>query len=179
MFFAGVALRHTELLLCGAHKDQQGLLVEEDACNKDEESGEKPLTISAEALVFKEHLERLSELTLVLLLGGMVSMQDWNWRTVGTALFLLAVARPLSVFIGLAGAGQSLRLRGLAGWFGVRGIGSISYLMYAINHGLPPNMARDFVEITVVVIMLSIVVHGTSVLPLLDRYWPVKQQPGT
>ena len=39
-----------------------------------------PLTVSGESLVFKEHLERLSELTLVLLLGGMVAVQDWNWR---------------------------------------------------------------------------------------------------
>jgi NhaP-type Na+/H+ or K+/H+ antiporter len=173
VFFAGVALRHTELLLCGAHKDRYGLLVEEDGCDEKPDSGEKPLTISAESLVFKEHLERLSELTLVLLLGGMVSMGDWNWRTIGTAAFLIVVARPASVFLGLAGARQSLRLRGLVGWFGVRGIGSVYYLMYAINHGLPPNLARDFIEITVVVIMLSIVVHGTSVLPLLDRFWPV------
>lgn len=173
VFFAGVALRHMELLLCGAHKDRHGLLVEEDSCGEDAEA-EKPLTISAESLVFKEHLERLSELTLVLLLGGMVSMNDWNWRTVGTALFLILVARPVSVFLGLAGAGQSLRLRGLVGWFGVRGIGSIYYLMYAINHGIPYTMAREFIEITVVVIMMSIVIHGTSVLPLLDRFWPVK-----
>jgi NhaP-type Na+/H+ or K+/H+ antiporter len=174
VFFAGVALRHTELLLCGAHKDRHGLLVPEENCASDPDTDEKPLTISAESLVFKEHLERLSELTLVLLLGGMVSLSDWNWRTVGTALFLIAIARPLSVFLGLAGAGQSLRLRGLVGWFGVRGIGSIYYLMYAINHGLPGYMAREFIEITVVVIMLSIVIHGTSVLPLLDRFWPVK-----
>lgn len=167
VFFAGVALRQTELVLSGAHKDRQGLLVPE--ANTPEPG--TPLTVSAESLVFKEHLERLSELTLVLLLGGMVTLADWNWRTCGTALFLFVVARPLSVFIGLAGTDTSWRIRSISGWFGVRGIGSLYYLMYAINHGLPPNVARDLIELTVVVIMLSIVVHGTSVKPLMDRFW--------
>ncbi len=179
VFFAGVALRQTELVLSGAHKDRQGLLVAEKA--RDDPGAEAPpvevpLTVSAESLVFKEHLERLSELTLVLLLGGMVSMHDWNWRSVGTAVFLFVVARPLSVMIGLAGSDSSMRIRGITAWFGVRGIGSLYYLMYALNHGLPASLSRELIQITVVVIMLSILVHGTSVKPLLDRFW--KRKPG-
>jgi NhaP-type Na+/H+ or K+/H+ antiporter len=174
VFFAGVALRQTELVLSGAHKDRQGLLVPETAKADpadDTPEPDVPLTVSAESLVFKEHLERLSELTLVLLLGGMVSASDWNWRSISTALFLFIVARPLSVYLGLLGAGVSMRIRAISGWFGVRGIGSLYYLMYAINHGLPHDLARDLIQITIVVIMLSILVHGTSVKPLLDRFW--------
>lgn len=174
VFFAGVALRQTELVLSGVHKDRQGLLVDADL-KTDPVSGAPtdtpPLIVSAESLVFKEHLERLSELTLVLLLGGMVSVYDWNWKTVSTALFLFCVARPLSVMVGLAGSGASTRIRMIAGWFGVRGIGSLYYLMYAINHGLAPSLAREMIQITIVAIMLSIAVHGTSVKPLLDRFW--------
>ena len=175
VFFAGVALRQTELVLSGAHKDKQGLLVSESAEPK-AEGTDVPLTVSGESLVFKEHLERLSELTLVLLLGGMVSLQDWNWQTVSTALFLFLVARPLSVFLGLLGSDSSLRVRSIMGWFGVRGIGSIYYLMYAINHGLPKKLAGDLIEITIVVVMLSIIVHGTSVNWVLDHFWKKKNQ---
>ncbi len=178
VFFAGVALRQTELVLAGAHKDKQGLLVPDEpkarnnsAQHSEESEADAPMTISTEALVFKEHIERLSELTLVLLLGGMVSMQDWNWQTVSTAFFLFVFARPVSVMIGLIGSDTTLRVRSFAAWFGVRGIGSIYYLMYAINHGLPKDLAGDLIEITIVVIMLSIIVHGTSVTPLLDHFW--------
>ena len=174
VFFAGVALRQTELILSGAHKDRQGLLVPETDSARETPDTDAPLTVSAESLVFKEHLERLSELTLVLLLGGMVTFNDWNWRTCGTAAFLFLVARPLSVLLGLAGSSASWRIRGITGWFGVRGIGSVYYLMYAINHGLPGPMARDFIEITVVVIMLSILVHGTSTNFIMDRFWRKK-----
>ncbi|MDP2272475.1 MAG: cation:proton antiporter [Archangium sp.] len=165
VFFSGVALRQTELVLSGAHKDRQGLLVPEKA------TPDVPLTVSAESLVFKEHLERLSELTLVLLLGGMVSTEDWTLRAVGTALFLFIVARPLSVMLGLLGSDTPMRVRSIAGWFGVRGIGSVYYLMYAMNHGLPRALDRELIQITIVVVMLSILIHGTSVKPMLDRFW--------
>jgi NhaP-type Na+/H+ or K+/H+ antiporter len=175
VFFCGVALRQTELLLAGAHKDRRGLLVPDDPkadpANDEVPDPDTPLTVSGESLVFKEHLERLSELTLVLLLGGMLTIGDWNWRSWGTALFLFVVARPVSVMLGLAGTGTSTRVRLIIGWFGVRGIGSIYYLMYAINHGLPKDLASDLIQITVVVVALSILVHGTSVKPLMDRFW--------
>lgn len=173
VFFAGVALRQTELMLSGAHKDRQGLLVPEDSAHNPQE--DTP-TVSAESLIFKEHIERLSELTLVLLLGGMVSLQNWNWQTVGTAIFLFVVARPLSVLIGLAGSDSPMRVRSIISWFGVRGIGSIYYLMFAINHGLPKKLAQDMIQITIVVVMLSIIVHGTSVKPLLDKFWRKKNR---
>lgn len=175
VFFAGVALRQTELILSGAHKDRQGLLVPETAKadpGDDTPEPDVPLTVSAEALVFKEHLERLSELTLVLLLGGMVSVLDFSWWSVGTAVFLFAVARPVSVMLGLLGSNASTRLRLISGWFGVRGIGSLYYLMYAINHGLPPQLAATLTQITVVTIILSILLHGGSVKPVMDRFWP-------
>ncbi|WP_300759813.1 cation:proton antiporter [Janthinobacterium sp.] len=174
VFFAGVALRQTELVLAGAPKDRQGLLQAEEvhasSAAKPAEQ-EVPLTVSGEALVFKEHLERLSELTLVLLLGGAISAAAWNWRSWAMGLFLLLVARPCSVMLGLLASGTSLRLRGLAAWFGVRGIGSVYYLCYAIHHGLPPALAGELSSITIVVVMLSIIMHGLSVKPLLDRYW--------
>ena len=174
VFFAGVALRQTELLLAGAHKDRQGLLVNDEEkkdAAPDSKEAETTLTVSAESLVFKEHIERLSELTLVLLLGGMVSVQSWNWQTVATALFLFFIARPLSVMLGLAGSSTPLRVKSIISWFGVRGIGSIYYLMFAINHGLPKDLAREMIQLTTVVIVLSIFFHGISVKPLLDRFW--------
>ncbi|MFL6657185.1 MAG: cation:proton antiporter [Massilia sp.] len=172
VFFAGVVLRHTELRLAGAHKDRQGLLVQESPASSP--LPETP-TVSAESLIFKEHIERLSELTLVLLLGGMVSLQNWNWQTVGMAVFLFVVARPLSVMLGLLGSDTSMRVRSIISWFGVRGIGSIYYLMFAINHGLPRHLTHPMIQITIVVVMLSIIVHGTSVKPLLDKFWRKKR----
>ena len=59
----------------------------------------------------------------------------------------------------------------MVGWFGVRGIGSLYYLMYAIQHGLPEDVALELIHLTLIVITLSILVHGISVKPLIARFW--------
>ena len=183
VFFAGVALRHGELKLAGSAGVKREQLEGENAAAGGsapigDGQPQPPHIVSVEALVFKEHLERLSELMLVLLLGGMMVSQYWNWITVGFALFLFLVARPLSVFIGLIGTGASARIRGMSGWFGVRGIGSIYYLSYAIQHGLPTELAHELIQLTLVVITLSILIHGTSVKPLMNRLWRRRGEAG-
>ena len=174
VFFAAVALRQTELVLAGAPKDRQGLM-EPDTAKSEvamaSETHEAPLTVSAESLVFKEHLERLSELTLVLLLGGMISLQSLQWDGLAMAAFLFVLARPLSVYAGLIGSATSMRMRAMTAWFGVRGIGSIFYLVFAIEAGLPAAIAAQLTRISLFVIMLSILVHGFSVKPLMDTVW--------
>lgn len=179
VFFAAVALRQTELSLARKGGIKPELLNADVAEPIEASSGkpkpEPPPTVSNEALVFKEHLERLSELMLVFLLGSMLFAEFWNWRSVGLAIFVFVIARPLSVFIGLAGTTTSWRIRSISGWFGVRGIGSLYYLMYAIQHGLPHDLARDFIQLSLSVIALSILVHGTSVKPLLNRLWRPRQ----
>jgi sodium/hydrogen antiporter len=55
-------------------------------------------------------------------------------------------------------------------WFGIRGIGSIYYLMYAINRGLPRSLAEEIIALTLTMVAASIVLHGISVTPLMDRY---------
>ena len=87
------------------------------------------------------------------------------------AAFLFLVARPVSVYAGLIGSDTSMRLRALTAWFGVRGIGSIFYLMFAIEAGLPAELADRLTRISLFVIMLSILVHGFSVKPLMDAVW--------
>jgi sodium/hydrogen antiporter len=59
----------------------------------------------------------------------------------------------------------------LLAWFGIRGLGSLYYLMFAINHGLPNEVAAAFVNVVFGVIAMSIVVHGISATPLMERYY--------
>jgi NhaP-type Na+/H+ or K+/H+ antiporter len=180
VFFAAVALRQTELKLISADQvapNPASSAVIESVATAWPLSGDAP-TISQRSLVFKEHLERISELVLVLLIGGTLFASSWSWRAVALALFLFVVVRPVSVLLGLAGTRTTWRIRGLVGWFGVRGIGSLYYLMFAIQHGLPEPLALELIELTLIAVTLSIFVHGTSVKPLLARFWK-NRKPGT
>ncbi|MEP4391795.1 cation:proton antiporter, partial [Marinobacter sp.] len=108
-------------------------------------------------------------------IGGSLFWDSWSWRAVGFAAFLFFVARPISVHLGLLGSKAPIRLRNLAGWFGVRGIGSLYYLMYAIQHGLPEDIALELIHLTLVVVALSILVHGVSVKPAIARFWRARK----
>jgi NhaP-type Na+/H+ or K+/H+ antiporter len=185
VFFAAVALRQTELKLAGADMKRAALdnpdrlqtgLNEPGAENPSPENEPTP-TVSEGSLVFKEHLERLSELVLILLIGGTLFLDSWSWRAVGLALFLFMVARPVSVLIGLLGTRTLWPTRSMVGWFGVRGIGSLYYLMFAIQHGLPEELALDLIQLTLIAVTLSILVHGTSVKPLMSLFSAYRKRP--
>jgi NhaP-type Na+/H+ or K+/H+ antiporter len=58
----------------------------------------------------------------------------------------------------------------MVAWFGIRGIGSVYYLTYAISHGLPRPLAEQIAAITFAAITVSIVLHGISVQPIIRLY---------
>ncbi|MBK8738508.1 MAG: cation:proton antiporter [Betaproteobacteria bacterium] len=120
---------------------------------------------------FNGQLERLAEMVLVLVTGAMLSYTYLPDRAIWFLLLLFFVARPVSVWLGLLGAsGVSRDQRILISWFGIRGIGSIFYLMYAINHGLPEPLAKLLIAITLTTVAASVLVHGISVTPLMTLY---------
>jgi NhaP-type Na+/H+ or K+/H+ antiporter len=120
---------------------------------------------------FNSQLERIAELLVVMVTGAMLAYIDWPPRIVWFLLLLFLVARPVSVWLGLMGAPTVSRdQHTLISWFGIRGIGSIFYLMYAINHGLPEPLARELVAITLTTVAASVVLHGISVTPLMSLY---------
>ncbi|SIS60732.1 cation:proton antiporter [Neptunomonas antarctica] len=172
VFFAAVALRHSE------HRSmaREAIFDKTDTETQSMDVNSPTASVSEGSLIFKEHLERLSELVLILLVGGSLFLDSWSWRAIATAGFLFIVARPLSVLIGLWASRTPMDIRAMTSWFGVRGIGSLYYLMFAIQHGLPESLALELIHITLIVITLSILVHGISVKPLLKRFESLRRR---
>ena len=94
---------------------------------------------------------------------------EWRLASWGFVAALLLVIRPR---VGRRRPGRLAHLDGrsarLIGWFGIRGIGSLYYLMYAVNHGLDRELAAKLGALTLSTVVVSIVVHGVSVTPLMD-----------
>ena len=119
---------------------------------------------------FNEQLERIGEVAVVLVVGALLAFTAVSAGVAWFVLLLFVVVRPVSVWLGLLGAPISRDQRILLSWFGIRGIGSIYYLMYAINHDLPRALAEQIIAITLTTVTVSIVLHGISVPPLMDLY---------
>ncbi len=131
-----------------------------------------PLTPSM--LNVNEQLERIVEVAIVLLVGAMISTGYWSAEGLLVAALLIAVIRPMSVWLGLlfqrgtAPAGRAPR-RMLA-WFGIRGIGSVYYAVYVADHNIRYGAAVELISCVFTVIATSIIVHGISAAPLMELY---------
>jgi NhaP-type Na+/H+ or K+/H+ antiporter len=123
----------------------------------------------AETISFGDTAERLLEVLLVVVVGILLAIH-WDARAVPLALLLFLVIRPLATWLLLAGTPTNRTQRWLMGWLGIRGIGSLYYLSYAVRHGLDGTAAADLAGLTISTVALSIVIHGATATPLLSRY---------
>jgi NhaP-type Na+/H+ or K+/H+ antiporter len=179
VFAAGVALRRIEMAHSGDKSTEE--LEELAKVGKDEEVATDPEKASAymtqAVLGFNEQLERIAEVGIVLLLGAMLAT---NYTPPFEALWfvplLFLLIRPISVELGLLGSRTLPLQRRLISWFGIRGIGSLYYLAYALEHGLSPELGRQLANLTLTVVAVSIVVHGISVTPLMKLYGTRKKR---
>ena len=147
-------------------KKTAGLSEEEVAVHPDK----APAYMAQAVLAFNEQLERIGEIAIVVVVGTLLSADLLTWRLLWLTALLFVIIRPLSVVVGLAGAGVTRREIVLSGWFGVRGVGSVYYLAYAIVHGLPAPFREQVVRLTLAVIAGSVLVHGVTVTPLMARW---------
>ena len=119
---------------------------------------------------FNSQLDSFAEVCMVLVIGVLLVSVEFDARFLWFVPLLFLIIRPISVTIGLLGTDAKPGQRRLMAWFGIRGIGSLYYLMYAINHGLERSLAEQLLSITLAVVVTSVVAHGISVTPLMNRY---------
>ena len=129
-----------------------------------------PAYMAQAVLGFNEQLERMAEVAMVVLLGGMLIVPGLLRDAFWFVPLLLLVVRPLAVCVGTLGVPATRLQRGLIGWFGIRGVGSIYYLAYAIAHGVDSPVADRLVGLTFATIATSVIVHGISATPLMKAY---------
>ena len=119
---------------------------------------------------FNEQLERIAEFAIVLVAGAMLAFISLPHESAWFIAVLFLLIRPLAVWLGLLGAPIRKDQRLLVSWFGIRGIGSIYYLMFVVNHGVPRELAEYLLALTLTVVTASILLHGISVTPLMNAY---------
>ena len=182
VFAAGVALRRVERQASRAagHGSappaaavEQALAMPAPAAEADKVATHPehaPAFLAHALLGSSEQIERIGEVAAVVLLGVLVSGVDWSLVPWWFVPVLFLVIRPLAVALGLAGAATVRPQRLLISWFGIRGIGSLYYLGYALNHGLDARLAPPLIALTLAAVIASIIAHGVSVTPLMTRY---------
>lgn len=134
-----------------------------------------------------ERLERLFTLLVLLLLGTAMTnglLANLDWRGVVVGLALVFVFRPVFGMLGLGIAprdqdepgGLGPRERLATAFFGVRGIGSLYYLSYALGKAEFPE-ARWLWSTVAFTVVLSVFIHGVTATPVMG--WLDKRRAET
>ncbi len=119
---------------------------------------------------FGARCERLVEAVTVLAVGVALYGTAPSVRQLVFGLLLVLLVRPLSVLAVIGRCELARHQRRLVAWFGIRGVGSLFYLVFALGHGLPPALAQELTGAVLVGIGLSILLHGVSATPLMAAY---------
>ena len=129
-------------------------------------------------LEFAEQIEKLLEVTAIVILGTILlfaPIVKYGGQSLLVAGLLFLVIRPLGVWLAtLKQSGLATETRSLMGWFGIRGLGSVYYLTYALGEGLTGNIAEQISWIVYTVVVLSIILHGVTAAPVMIWYEKAK-----
>lgn len=124
-------------------------------------------------IAFTERIEKLMEVGTIVLLGSLLRIEP-AWRFLDETLLiaglLIFVIRPVGAWISTIGFPARPATRWLLGWFGIRGVGSLYYLAYALSKGLQGETGEEIAWIVYLTVVISVVIHGVTSTPLMNWY---------
>lgn len=178
VFAAGVAMRGIEHEASGSRQPAKviGAVPADDEPAVATDPDKAPAYMAETILGFNQQVEHIAEFVMVLLLGIMLSAIPFRWDGVLLAALLFLIVRPVSVVVSLAGERVRRSQRWLMGWFGIRGIGSLYYLMYVLQYEWPQEQKQVLVSLVLTTVTISVLVHGISATPLMDHYHTRKKE---
>ena len=84
-----------------------------------------------------------------------------GWAAVGIAAFTLLAARPIAVFVALAGTRQvGIAGKAFMAWFGPKGVATMTYALVVLGSTAPE--AGRVVSIAALTVFVSVLVHGLT-----------------
>lgn len=172
VFAAGLALQRVKEQ---PRADSKSLGIEPDLAGHGEDelavhSHHASAAMSHAVQGFNDRLESLAELALVLLIGVMLAYTQPSLEACWFIALLFVPVRAVAVVMGTLGEPLAGHQRSMICWFGIRGIGSLFYLMFALNKGVSGELAEQLISLTLLTVAASILLHGASVRPLMKWY---------
>jgi sodium/hydrogen antiporter len=104
----------------------------------------------------------------VLLVFGAIftfdTLLEDGWVAVGIAAFTLLLARPIAVFVALAGTRQvDTAGKAFMSWFGPKGVATMTFALFVLGSAAPE--AERIVGIAALTVFISVIAHGLTDQP--------------
>ena len=120
---------------------------------------------------FIEQVERLLIAWVLLLFGGAIAigiLEPLTWTGAIVGVVALLIVRPGAAMLAQLGKPPGIREKGAVAFFGIRGIGSIFYLAYALGHGGFGVPAEQLWAVLSFVVLASVLLHGITATPAMN-----------
>ena len=135
----------------------------------------RPFTHQQSVLRFHDGLAWLMQVTMFLMLGLQVfpaRLVPIAWVGLLVSVFLIFVARPLSVHLALAGFGMPLREQMLVAWVGLRGAVPIILATFPLLAGI--KQADTIFHLVFFIALSSVVLQGPPI-PFIARFLKIEE----
>jgi NhaP-type Na+/H+ or K+/H+ antiporter len=86
-----------------------------------------------------------------------------GWGAVGVVAVTLLLARPVAIWIALAGTRVSARLKGFMAWFGPKGVATMTFSLLVLAADFPG--AERIFNLAALCVFVSVIVHGVTDTP--------------
>jgi sodium/hydrogen antiporter len=99
-----------------------------------------------------------------------------GWAAVGIAAFTLLLARPIAIWVALAGTRLDTATKAFMAWFGPKGVATMTFSIFVLGQGIAEG-ERIF-DLAALVVFCSILAHGLTDTP--GSEWLIRRgEPAT
>jgi NhaP-type Na+/H+ or K+/H+ antiporter len=125
-----------------------------------------------------EDIIEVVKLGVFLVFGAIFTLDtlfEDGWATVAIAVFTLVVARPVAIFVALAGNREvNVGEKAFMAWFGPKGVATMTFALFVLGSTVPGG--ERIAAIAALTVFLSIIVHGLTDQPGAE--WLARRDKG-
>jgi len=110
-----------------------------------------------------EDIVEIVKLGVFVVFGALLSVDALltdGWAAVGIVAGVFLIARPVAVWVALAGSGAPWDTKAFMAWFGPKGVATMTFSLLVLSRGVPG--AQRIFDICALAVFASILLHGLT-----------------
>lgn len=128
---------------------------------------------------FAEHAEEVVEivkLAIFAVFGSLLTIDGLfadGWAAIAVVAGTFLIARPLAIWVSLAGTRMANASKAFMAWFGPKGVATMAFSLLVLSHQV--RAGEQIFNLAALAVFASILLHGASDTPGIK--WIARRQP--
>ena len=130
---------------------------------------------------FTDQIERILLSIVLIMFGGTLVhgiLKPLNWYMILLGVLFIALVRPVTAWLGMAGTQLKPKEKLVISFFGIRGIGSFFYLSFAI-YKAQFEAERELWAVVSLIVILSLLIHGVTATRTIQKLEKEAEREGS